>query len=162
MGAAPMTEQRFCDDCGLLVADPGSRPTDEWAEKFCFARQYAHERAECLQRKINRLEATPLGDAPWFDPGESAPIHLWFGLSYSSYLVLHRVALESMPVEWQRRFLAVLGELHTTLQTDELPTSFTVQVRDPVTKRFERDPWAQYRHQRVPRREQKTKGAIDS
>ena len=56
-----MSDQRFCDDCGLMVADPGSRMTDEWADKFCFARQYANERAECKQRKIDRLERELVG-----------------------------------------------------------------------------------------------------
>lgn len=38
-------------------------------------------------------------------------IHTWFGLSYSNYLVLHRSLLQSMPEEWQHRFVRMLGEL---------------------------------------------------
>jgi hypothetical protein len=39
------------------------------------------------------------------------PVHAWFGLSYSNYLVLHRTLMQSMPVEWQRRMVACLEEL---------------------------------------------------
>lgn len=38
------------------------------------------------------------------------PIHLWFGLTYSSYLVLSRSILQSMPIEWQDKFVALLDE----------------------------------------------------
>jgi hypothetical protein len=37
-------------------------------------------------------------------------IHHFFGLSYCSYLVLPRVLLQSMPDEWQARFVAVMRE----------------------------------------------------
>ena len=30
------------------------------------------------------------------------PIHTWFGLSYSNFLVLHRACLQAMPDAWQR------------------------------------------------------------
>ncbi|MFJ2279282.1 hypothetical protein ACIOEZ_34600 [Streptomyces sp. NPDC087866] len=39
------------------------------------------------------------------------PIHEWFSLSYSNYLVLHRTLLQSMPTEWQERMVACLDEL---------------------------------------------------
>ncbi|TDD97187.1 hypothetical protein [Actinomadura rubrisoli] len=38
-------------------------------------------------------------------------VHTWFGGSYSDYAVLHRTLLQSMPVEWQHRFTALMGEL---------------------------------------------------
>ena len=39
------------------------------------------------------------------------PIHEWFELSYSNYLVIPRSVLQSMPVEWQDRFVAALEEM---------------------------------------------------
>lgn len=39
------------------------------------------------------------------------PVHEWFELSYSNYLVLPRTLLQSMPVEWQQDFVACLEEL---------------------------------------------------
>ncbi|MFD7868021.1 hypothetical protein [Streptomyces sp. NPDC059783] len=44
------------------------------------------------------------------------PIHTWFSLSYSNYLVLHRTLLQSMPAEWQTQFVALLGELDTAFE----------------------------------------------
>ena len=38
-------------------------------------------------------------------------IHDWFGLTYASYLVLPRSVLQSMPDEWQERFVEMLEEL---------------------------------------------------
>lgn len=39
------------------------------------------------------------------------PIHLWFGLTYSNYLVLHRSMMQSMPEQWQARAVALFTEL---------------------------------------------------
>lgn len=41
------------------------------------------------------------------------PIHGYFGLTYSNYLVLHRSLMQSMPVEWQERAVAVFEELRS-------------------------------------------------
>jgi len=43
------------------------------------------------------------------DPADS-PVHSWFGLDGSSYLVLHRTLLQSMPTGWQERMVACLRE----------------------------------------------------
>ncbi|TDD97618.1 hypothetical protein [Actinomadura rubrisoli] len=40
-------------------------------------------------------------------------VHAWFSLSYSNYAVLPRTLLQSMPDEWQKRFVELLEELHT-------------------------------------------------
>ena len=39
------------------------------------------------------------------------PVHAWFELSYAQYLTVPRTALQSMPIEWQERFVACLEEL---------------------------------------------------
>lgn len=39
------------------------------------------------------------------------PIHEWFGLSYSNYLVLPRSILQSMPIDWQKKFIEITDEL---------------------------------------------------
>lgn len=44
------------------------------------------------------------------DPRDDA-IHGWFSLSYASYLTIPRSVLQSMPGEWQERFVALLGEM---------------------------------------------------
>lgn len=42
---------------------------------------------------------------------EREAIHGWFGLTYANYLVLNRSVLQSMPDEWQSRFVGCLREL---------------------------------------------------
>lgn len=39
-------------------------------------------------------------------------IHRWFGLSYSSYLVVPRTMLQSMPGAWQVAFVDLLDEMN--------------------------------------------------
>lgn len=46
-------------------------------------------------------------------PDETEAIHGWFGLTYANYLVLPRSVLQSMPDEWQQRFVACLEEMGT-------------------------------------------------
>jgi hypothetical protein len=41
----------------------------------------------------------------------SEEVHTWFSLSYSNYAVLPRTLLQSMPDEWQYRFVALMDEL---------------------------------------------------
>jgi hypothetical protein len=48
-------------------------------------------------------------------PEEPMDIHTWFSLTYSNYLVLPRTLLQSMPLEWQHRFVAQLHELDAAL-----------------------------------------------
>jgi len=42
--------------------------------------------------------------------GES-PIHAWFGLTYAQYITVPRSVLQSMPVDWQRKFVALLEQM---------------------------------------------------
>lgn len=58
----------------------------------------------------------------------NGPIHDWFGLSYSNYLVLHRTFLQSMPIEFQQRMVACLEELSAAFEHIEQPEAFTVQA----------------------------------
>jgi len=63
---------------------------------------------------------------------EPEAIHGWFELSYAQYLTLPRTALQSMPEEWQTRFVACLRELDESF--DWRPregNQFWVQMRGP-------------------------------
>lgn len=42
---------------------------------------------------------------------DGEPIHAWFELTYAEYLTIPRSVLQSMPVEWQRRFVQCLEQL---------------------------------------------------
>lgn len=76
---------------------------------------------------------------------DQEPIHSMFGLSYGNYLVLQRSLMEAMPVEWQRRFVAMLGEMEAAFDTSRLPVaSFHVQALDAHDHEIE-DPLSEYR-----------------
>lgn len=73
-----------------------------------------------------------------------------FELSYSAYLVLHRVALCAMPVEWQHKFVALMDEMEEIVDTEKFPGSF--HVRAKKNGKFVADPWTDYRHAKCPMR----------
>ena len=59
-------------------------------------------------------------------------IHAWFGLSYNPYLVVPRALLQSMPIEWQRKLVDLLGELEQAPQSSAwLEAHYWVQRTDP-------------------------------
>lgn len=74
---------------------------------------------------------------------EQGAVHGYFGLSYASYLVIPRVALDAMPLAWQERFVDLMQEAEEIgLET---PDDYVVQCRG-VSGKFVKDPWAKYRH----------------
>ena len=73
------------------------------------------------------------------------PIHTWFGLTYSNYLVLPRSLLQSMPEEWQARLVVLLEEMetHFSAETRALnPTEY--QVRAKSKGKYVEDPFSSY------------------
>lgn len=75
------------------------------------------------------------------------PIHLFFELSYASYLALPRSVLQSMPEGWQRRFVACLEELDDAIEWRPRAGGYWVQLRDE-RGRYLRDPLADYQRGR--------------
>ena len=73
---------------------------------------------------------------------EPEAIHASFGLTYANYLVLARSKLQSMPDEWQARFVAMLADLHAAFDVEE-PYGYRVQAVD-AGGRFVRDPIPHY------------------
>lgn len=61
---------------------------------------------------------------------DDEPIHLWFGLSYAQYLTIPRSVLQSMPPEWQARFVACLEELENTIDWRPKEGRYWVQLKD--------------------------------
>jgi hypothetical protein len=49
-------------------------------------------------------------EAVWGKRYESADLQLWFGLSHASFLVLPRVLMEAMPIDWQDKMAGLLME----------------------------------------------------
>ena len=84
---------------------------------------------------------------------DDEPIHRWFELSYAQYLTVPRSVLQSMPIEWQRRFVQCLEELDDAI--DWRPTSgfYRVQLKDS-DGRYARDPFQDYERgrRRIPLR----------
>lgn len=92
------------------------------------------------QEHFEEFDDEPHDLTPWVDP---EPMHTWFGLTYSSYLVLHRVAIQTMPREWQEKLVALLDEMKATIDTDQLPSEFHVRVRN-AQGRLVADDWSNY------------------
>jgi hypothetical protein len=85
------------------------------------------------------------------------PVHAWFELSRASYAVLPRVILQSMPLEWQEKFVALMDEV------DEIPEmscpkdgNYIVLVRGK-DGRFCRDGLPSYRHNYIEYKKKRKK-----
>lgn len=62
---------------------------------------------------------------------EDEPIHGYFGLSYANYLVMPRSVLQSMPIDWQEKFVELLNSIPETIDEDFEPVGgYFVQARD--------------------------------
>ena len=83
-----------------------------------------------------------------YEAAAEIDIHTWFGLSYANFLVLHRSILQSMPDEWQRRFVACLQELDEAASDLTLPEGYRVRVVDEEGK-FCEDPIPHYNRGRT-------------
>lgn len=64
---------------------------------------------------------------PDLHPGDEA-IHEYFGLTYANYLVRPRTLLQSMPGEWQQRFVQLLNELETAFEHEPQAQRYHVQA----------------------------------
>lgn len=68
----------------------------------------------------------------------SSIIHNWFSLSYCSYFVAPRLALQEMPVWWQWCFVKLVNMLPHTPE-------YACQRRDKKGHFIKNDPWGNYR-----------------
>lgn len=82
------------------------------------------------------------------EPGEIEAVHGWFGLTYANYLCLPRAVLQSMPDEWQERFVGCLGELDAAFGHLDWP-DYRVSAIDPVSRKFKQDPIPHYNRGRT-------------
>lgn len=72
------------------------------------------------------------------------PIHEWFELTYSAYLVLPRSVLQSMPAQWQTRFVELLMQLDAAADGLEgMPASYRVTPLGEAGRRVD-DPYRDY------------------
>lgn len=61
------------------------------------------------------------------DDGHGRDVHTWFSLTYANYLVVPRTLLQSMPKDWQARFVVLLDELGDAF--DHIPQADSYDVR---------------------------------
>ena len=71
------------------------------------------------------------------------PIHNWFGLTYAQYLTIPRSVLQSMPEEWQTRFVQCLEELDEAIDWRPSEGRYWVQLKDGKG-RYVSDPLMDY------------------
>lgn len=108
-----------------------------------------HCTAECGKATASSLAAEQLLTAAMqeAEPIRSAysdgPVWNAFGLTRAAYLVVPRRTLQSMPLEWQERFVALMDEAHAHLPAGAFP-DYTVQRQE--RGRFITDPLRDYRH----------------
>lgn len=59
-------------------------------------------------------------------------VHAYFGLSYAQYLVVPRSVLQSMPMDWQYKFIKLMEEMDDTNWREMLPKDamYKVELRD--------------------------------
>lgn len=78
------------------------------------------------------------------------PVHEYFGLSYCNFLVVHRSIAQSMPTEWQRRFVDLMSEADRAVKDAGIETasSYTIRARDRDGK-FIADPIPHYNRGRT-------------
>ncbi|HEL2957688.1 TPA: hypothetical protein UL931_000912 [Stenotrophomonas maltophilia] len=76
-------------------------------------------------------------------PYYHGPVWDAFGLTRAAYLVVPRRTLQSMPLEWQERFVALMDESHAHLPAEAFP-EYTVRRLD--NGKFVADPLRDYRH----------------
>lgn len=66
-----------------------------------------------------------------------------FGLSRAAYHVVPRRTLQSMPVEWQARFVALMVEARAMLPDEAFPEYQVIRIEGG---KFAHDPNRRYRH----------------
>jgi hypothetical protein len=81
---------------------------------------------------------------------ESEPIDIMFELSHAEYLVIPRTVLQSMPVEWQKRFVACIEEMDILIDWRQEFQTYWVELRMGYEKDGAKmvDPLADYQRGR--------------
>lgn len=71
------------------------------------------------------------------------PVWRAFGLSYAAYFVAPRRSLQSMPEEWQEKFVSLINEAVATLGDDAFPEYSCTRT---AGGRYVEDDLRHYRH----------------
>jgi hypothetical protein len=76
--------------------------------------------------------------------GQEEAIHTFFGLSYSNYLVLPRSVLQSMPDEWQYKFVTLIEQIPEIIDEDFEPAGGYKVFALDENKKFTKNPYSDY------------------
>ena len=80
----------------------------------------------------------------------TGPAHQAFGQSRAAYFVVPRRTLQSMPAEWQERYVSLIAEARTYLPADAFPQYQVTRLNDG---KYAADPHRRYRRAGpIPRR----------
>lgn len=74
---------------------------------------------------------------------ERRTIHDWFELTYAQYLTIPRSVLQSMPAEWQDKFVRLLDQLDNTIDWRPNKGRYWVMLKDGKG-RYLHDPLMDY------------------
>lgn len=99
--------------------------------------------------EINKLKDKSLSDLIIEGDSEITPdaIHCWFELSYAQYLTIPRTALQSMPDEWQTKFVKLLEELDDKINWRPSQGRYWVRLKDD-NGQYAHDPLMDYQRGR--------------
>ena len=125
----------LCSECGTFVVwINGEKLTFQLVsdEQLAAAARYA----EVLAKTEDAEPVSPLIIT-------DGPIHHWFELTYAQYLTIPRSVLQSMPDEWQDRFVRCLEELDATIDWRPPEGRYWVQLKDRKG-RYIHDPLMDY------------------
>lgn len=83
-----------------------------------------------------------------FDEEDRKDLELWFGLSYSPFLVIPRVAMKQMPQEWQEKMAELLNQYDETINTSAFGVKgCSVRAIGKDNKMMKMpEQWLNYRH----------------
>lgn len=103
----------------------------------------------CYTELMKKLE-------PFYTRSDDGPMHTWFGLTYSSYLVLPRPLVQCMPTRWQKQLVKLLNEIQNDMadHIERYEDDYIVLLRsklsdgeyDEFCQLYYHDNYADYRH----------------
>ncbi len=98
---------------------------------------------------ISEVQSIHLTDESgvYINSTSSEPVHGWFELSYAQYLTIPRSVLQSMPMDWQERFVRCLDELDELIDWRPKQGCYWVKLKND-NGQFVKDGFADYQRGR--------------
>jgi len=139
-----------CDDC-WDASEPSTAATPGTPEQ---KEQEGDARVDgSCSSGTGRATASSGEPTPALVQASDGAVHEWFELTYAQYLTVPRSVLQSMPHEWQERFVRCLCELDDAIDWRPKDGQYWVRLKDGEG-RYVRDPFMDYQRgrRRIPLR----------